>query len=463
MSAPMPLKLLRSDDDLPVALMFVAMAALALVTPPQSDTWFHLRAGQEIWNSGSLITHERFSYTTAGRPWQNHEWLSQVLMYAVYAAGGPILLTLLAGGAAFLAVLWSFRLVRGSFETRLLLLLSLLVLTPPEWAVRPQALSLLIFMLSLHLVLRDRLGWMPPLIAIWANAHGVVLFGVLLAGVNLIEALVWSHRGRSRALFIAGLCAAAPMASPLGWQYWPRVMQTVSEARALGIHEYRSGFEFAAVPFWALLLALAAAAAWRARDFPRLDRADRILALAAAVLGLASAVSIRNAPFFALVAAPALSRLVVMRSTVPVVRPAGRATMSLLAASAAAAAVFVLYEWRDQGTHLGWTPVTSAAASAVRACPAPIFNTYAEGGALTWFVPEQPVFVDGRVEVYPVRFLEESRRVESSGDYTGLFDRYGIRCAVVGNGSAIDVRLRSDPGMRESFRDASLSVFVRRN
>src|SRR5688572_28715161 len=109
----MRVRVLRSEEDLPFALVFIALAALACLTPPQSDTWFHLRAGQEIWESGALVTEERFSHTASRRPWQNHEWLSQLLLYGTQSAGGPILLTLLTGAAALAAVVCSWRLVRG--------------------------------------------------------------------------------------------------------------------------------------------------------------------------------------------------------------------------------------------------------------------------------------------------------------------------------------------------------------
>ena len=456
----MQVRVLRSEDDLPIALIFVALAALACLAPPQSDTWFHLRAGREIWEGGALITFERFSHTAAGRPWQNHEWLSQLLLYGAYSAGGPILVTLLTGAAAFAAVVWSWRLVRGPLELRLAMLLSLAFLTPPEWAVRPQALSLLLFMVAVHLVLRNRIGWLPPLIAVWANAHGVVLFGVIVAGVNAVDAVIWARVGRGRALAIALLCAAAPMASPLGWHYWPRVVQTVSEARGLGIHEYRSAFELAAWPFWVILLALAASVI--ARGGRLRDRAhdDRLLVLTAAVLGVASITSIRNAPFFILVAAPALSRLLDRppRRTQP--RAAGAPTAAMVAIAAIVATTSVVYRWRDHGAHLGWQPVSPLVADAIRRCPGPIFNTYAEGGALIWFVPEQPVFVDGRVEVYPLPLLARSRRADLTGEYQELFDDYSLRCAVVPTGSPMDNALRRDASMQKWFTDPEWSLFV---
>jgi hypothetical protein len=123
-----------SEDDVPVGLVFVAMATLALLSPAQPDTWTHLRAGREMWTTGELITIERFSFTSAGVPWHNHEWLSQVLFYSVYSIGGPQLLTLLTAGCAFIAALTTWRTMRGEFESRLILLALLVVLLPSGWA-----------------------------------------------------------------------------------------------------------------------------------------------------------------------------------------------------------------------------------------------------------------------------------------------------------------------------------------
>jgi len=451
---------LCSEDDVPIGLVFVAMAALALLSPAQADTWTHLRAGREMWTTGALIDVERFSFPSAGVPWYNHEWLSQVLFYGVYALGGPPLLTLLTAGCAFIAALTTWRTMRGGYELRLALLALLVVLLPSGWAVRPQALSLLVFVVALQLAIRDRLEWLVPMMVIWANAHGVVLFGVLIAIGAAVDAIVWSHDRRRRAVVVALLCVAAPLLSPLGWHYWPRVAQTVSESRSVGIQEFRSGFELSALPFWGLFVVLGAAVARRARTLGHLDKADRQMAMLALVLGVASVVSIRNAPFFALVAVPALSRLASPSVRQPTRRPAGAGAITLLVLAVAVATIVVLRGWQDGGARLGWRPVSPAAARAIQACPAPMFNTYYAGGVLLWFAPEQRVFIDGRVEVYPIPLLERSRRADLFGEYQELFADYRIRCAVVPTDSPMSAALREDSSAERSYADSQWEVFI---
>jgi len=448
-----------SDDDLPVALVFTAAAALACLMPAQSDTFFHLRAGESIWQAGRVPLTEMFSATFNGRPWLNHEWLSQLLLYALYASGGPFLIVLTCGVCAFAALAISYRLMRSAFEVRLALLVGLIVVMTPEWAPRPQALSLALLMLTAWLVIRDRILFLPILMVVWANAHGVVLLGIVLAGVDVAEALVWSRHRAARALAVAVLCGAAPILTPLGWAYWPRLFQTVSEARLLGIHEYRSAFaDLSSLPFWLMFGVLASMVLTRVRSISSWGRADRILVLAAGAVGVASILSIRNAPSFALLAAPAIARLTSepQASRGRPLAPGGYAFVS--AAIIAALSVVAVY-WSDGGARLGWKPVSSRALSAIEACGGPMYNEYGDGGTLMWFVRGHGVFVDGRIEAYPLTFLQRVRFVDLFGHYQSLFKEYQVRCAVTRTGSLLTRALQLEPTMRLWFSDDRWSVF----
>jgi hypothetical protein len=44
-----------------IAFLFVVFA-LACLMPLQSDTWWHLRAGQEMWSRGLVMLHDEFSF-----------------------------------------------------------------------------------------------------------------------------------------------------------------------------------------------------------------------------------------------------------------------------------------------------------------------------------------------------------------------------------------------------------------
>ena len=451
-----------TDENVPVVMLFLVFAGLASTIPPQADTFFHLRSGLAMWESGWFLTRELFSHTAYGQPLHNHWWLSQLLFYGLYEVGGPVLLTIATGLCGFTALLLSWRLFRGSIEAGVVLLFGVFLVVPWTWSLRPQVFSMLLLMIVLRLALAGRLLWILPILVLWANSHALVIFGVAITALVALEALIWSRQSATRSLLVAIAAAAMPMISPLGWHYWPRVVETVHESRTLGIIEYRSAFVFGDESWgiWLLVIAFAAVALRSWRTLVAREREDRILTLATALFAVAAIVSVRNGAFFALVAAPTVSRLLpVVRRTR--VRAAARPAVALIAVAALGIAGLSMYRWRSDGLHLGWQPIGPDAIQVVRSCPDPLYNEFGTGGPLTWLVPERRVFIDGRVEAYPAGFLRRATTAELTGDYKPLFAAYGIRCAVLRTQSKPAIALRSDPSMRTMFDDGEWVIFAR--
>jgi hypothetical protein len=468
-----------SDDDLISILIFIVLAAFACMLPAQNDTFLHLRSGMHMWQTGSFLLTEPFSHTAYGAELHNHWWLTQLVFYGVHSLGGPFLLTLFAGACALAAVAGSWRLVRGPWDVRAVLLAWLVITTAPSWSIRPQVVSLLLLTIALHLVARNRLWWLPLVCVVWANAHGLVIFGVAVAGAVLLEALLWSRHDAKRAALVVAACVAAPTVSPLGWNYWPQILSTVSLARELQIQEYQMPLRLQDLPFWAGLGALIVLTILQRRRLAALERADRILMLGALVLAVAAVTTARNVAFFAVVAAPALSRLwaagalitpphLAGRKGPPYgyeterrARPLGALAWGLCLMVAAGSAVMVFQRWSDPGARLGWEPVSKEALGALRECPDRLFNEMLDGGYLIWSLPSHRVFVDGRMEAYPPEVLRASRQADLFGDYEAVFRDYGINCAIVTTGTPLYAKLAADRSMTRTFADGKRAVFVR--
>src|SRR5215831_12582774 len=63
-------------DDIPPVLLLLAFSGLALCMPPQTDTWWHLRAGGEMVTTGRFLTTDQFAHTIYGAPlYHDHHWL----------------------------------------------------------------------------------------------------------------------------------------------------------------------------------------------------------------------------------------------------------------------------------------------------------------------------------------------------------------------------------------------------
>ncbi|MFW5691255.1 MAG: hypothetical protein ACOCXZ_02030, partial [Chloroflexota bacterium] len=92
-------------------------------------------------------------------------------------------------------------------------------------------------------------------------------------------------------------------------------------------------------------------------------------------------------------------------------------------------------------------PVDAAAYIAANQPPGPMFNSYNYGGYLMWALPEYPVYVDGRTDLYRsdflVRWLET---IQGLGGWQGVLDADGINLVVIEEGSGLDVNLSETPG-----------------
>ena len=168
-------------DRLLTTLLFLAIALAAFLMPAQNDTWWQLRAGQEMWLTKHVLLHDTFSHTVYGAFWPNHEWLSQVLFYGVYAAGGMPFVTIVSATAVTAAWLLVWRLTPGSTRSKFLLTSFVIASASTMWSPRPQVLSLLLLALTMTLLCSRRYVWLPIVFLLWANLHGAVVMGVLAA------------------------------------------------------------------------------------------------------------------------------------------------------------------------------------------------------------------------------------------------------------------------------------------
>jgi hypothetical protein len=261
---------------------------------------------------------------------------------------------------------------------------------------------------------------------------------------------------------VLALSAAAPVVSPIGWEYWPQVLKTVRMSQELQIEEYRAALSLQDGPFWIGVAALLALAVVRRRAIADLPSANRVLLLASLVLAVAGVMAGRNESMFAVIAAPTICTLwPTSRTRARRRRPAGALAYGLVGAAVVAACAVVATHWQRAGQGPEWQPLSRGAIAAVRRCPEPTFNRFEDGGYLMWVLPERRVFVDSRLEAYPLELLRLSREADLFGNHSEAFSRYGVNCAVVATGSPLERRLIDEGAMEPIYRDVRRAVFVR--
>src|ERR1051325_5638471 len=203
-------------DRLTLVLVLSAGAVAAALSAMPADTWWHLRAGADIVRSHHVLLTDTYSHTAYGAEWPNHEWLSQVIFYAVYASGGLPLLAMFAAAAIVAAWALVWRLCDGGGIERFAIVALALLPACLHWSPRPQALSLLFLMSAVTLVIADRSWWLSPIFFLWANCHGAVVLGFVVVTAAFAAALVDRPRDLRRAVAILAACAIAAALAPRG-------------------------------------------------------------------------------------------------------------------------------------------------------------------------------------------------------------------------------------------------------
>jgi hypothetical protein len=420
-----------------------------------------MRAGEETLRLGTVQLRDTFSHTAYGTYWPNQEWLGEVVLYILYAAGGLPLMTAFA--AVLITASWVlvWRVTPGPATRRAALCAVAIMCCAREWSLRPKLFTLFFVAVTIFLIARRRHSWLPPLFALWANLHGGVLLGIVILLASAASAVAAERRMRHPLVSVAVASALATNATPLGFSLWPEVASSLGRIRQLGIQEWAPAglFDLSFAPFWvmsAILVLLALAARmWRA------DQPAALLVWPALVFIPLAIRAGRNAPPALMLAVPAIAMLAEGR--LPIHSRAARVRPLWSAggvAGAAVMAIVVVYgAWSRRDARLGWEPLSAAAARAVSSCPERLYNRYDEGGFLIWFAREQKVFIDGRQDPYPPSLLVEQKQVERTGNYAELFRTHSIRCAFVPTGTVVAARLQHD-GWITRYADAQWRVLV---
>lgn len=279
----------------PAAGLVALVVAATLVTRSDPDLWGHVRFGLDIFQTWQLPADDPYSFTQ-DKPWVNHEWLAELTMGAVYAAGGAPGLALLKGGlvSATLFVMWTaFRRARLAVQLAALVMLaagSLHVTSP----LRPQLWTFLCLAVLCRLLVAGggARSWIPAVFVVWANAHGGWVVGLGVLGAWTAGEWLTNPRDRLSWILVVAASAAGTLVTPYGWRLWEFVATTVRPGR--DIEEWLPLWQSEPLLWVGFVLAAAVAAWLLVRPGP--NRLARGLVLG--MLGYGALTVMRIGPFF---------------------------------------------------------------------------------------------------------------------------------------------------------------------
>jgi hypothetical protein len=454
------------------ALIAAAVTAFAPAVFNDGDTWMHIAAGGRMLDLHAVLRTDPFSYTFAGRPWQTHEWLAEIVMAVAFRAGGWTGEALLFAAAAALAAGLLTRHV-GRWLTGAPLAATVALgmgSLAPSLLARPHLLALpCLEMWAAELVIarvEDRPPRWPVLAAImvvWANLHGSFLVGLGLLGAFGLDG-VWRARGAGARALVPWLAPgagalAATILSPHGVDNLTFPLRLTSMTTLAGVTEWGPLTPIDNRLFEAALLG-GAAALIRARA--RTPALHLLLLLVLADLALEHQ---RHVLLFGIVAPLLIAQPLGDALARPIPPPAAPWRPWPLAGGGLIAAALV-----GARIALGGAPADSAVApgAALAHVPAavrglPVFNAYPFGGFLI-FNSVAP-YIDSRAEVYGDAFRARFLRLQG-GDaaaFRAEAAERGIAWTILEPGAPLVAVIDASADWRRVYVDRFAVVHVRRD
>lgn len=453
-------------------MLIYAVLVLAPQVLNDGDTFWHLAAGQWMLDHGQVLRTDVFSHTAAGRSWNTHEWLAEVLMALAFRAGGwngVVILYGLAGAAAMGAL--AHRLGRSLPP---LSLACALVLTfgcmAPSLLARPHLIGLALLVFWTIGLMQARDGsrapslWLAAMMVLWANLHGGYVFGLAMIAPFALEAIAAAQPGQRTRAFrdwtvfgVAGLAAA--LVTPFGVSGLIYPFKILGMSSLPGITEWRPT-DFSRPG--ALEITLVAAL------FVMLQRGVRIPPFRLGLLLLLLHMTLqhtRHQIVLAAVGALLLAEPLGAALARPPERerclelPAARRWLlgCVLLAVIVSCVRLVVPVVRTDGPT---APIT-----ALRHVPAvlraqPVFNDYGFGGYLIW----QGVrpFIDGRSDMYGDAFTQAYFKAEQPDPATleALLARWKVAWTLLAANDPVVGVMDRKPGWRRLYADRYAVVHV---
>lgn len=482
---------------LPLALV-AGFTSLVPTTP--HDFWWHLRVGQLVAEQGIPRTN-LFAWTLpTDTPFVYAAWLGDWLLYICYQAfglQGPVLARNLLALAAFALVGLEARRRSGSWRLAGLAVLLAGMVAINNLSTRPQnwawiALPLMAIITGAYTAGQVRaraLLALPIIMAFWVNIHGSFVLGPVLVALVLCgetlrritgqeHARTWNELGQLALAWLAG-CAAV-LINPIG----PQILEYVT--RLLGTSTIQSLViewqpptirSLAGTFFFGSVLCLLAAFTFG----PRRPTITDVL-LVCAFLWLAWSGQ-RHVIWFGMIVMP----IMVQSLARPEAEPRRTAALpGLSMATALLLALLVLVTQPPVRPLLEWpapyrslfadlpgapmlfqrgTPVQAAAYLRANPQSGRLFNDMSYGSYLIWAVPEQPVFLDPRIELFPEAIWNDYLAISNARNYHALLvDRYQVTRIFLDRNEQryLAQALATDPRWEREYADEISEIYRRR-
>lgn len=452
--------------------MVVVVGYLAAI-----DLAYHLRAGDFMLDTHSLLRTDTFSFTAGGTSWVNQQWGAQVVLTLVFKGLGWAGLALAHAalvGTIFLLVYLSCRAKGVAARISAWVSLGAFAAALVNLSLRPQLLGMALFALTLWLVVSRKVHprsflALPIVVVLWANVHGSFFLGPLLVALAWLEDRHERSAWAKRTFLVGAASLLATLVNPFGPRVWSYV---ISLARNSDITSHVVEWQAPSVrgPGGALFfLSVGAVGILLARKEKRAAWPTIVWLGVFFLIGLTA---IRSTAWWAIAAAPIVAGLLKSQRA----RSYKELPASIL--NTAIAVLLVIpslgfFPWSlvgapsdSPGKRVSGAPVgVTRELERVLSPGDRIFNAQIWGSFFELALPSNPVFVDSRIELFSHSIWEQYRSISNGQQgWQGLLDRWRVRVIVVSHGQQAHLipLVRRDPGWKLVYEDDDGLIFIRR-
>ena len=445
----------------------------------EPDIWWHLRDAHSLLHNHVFLRADTYSFTAAGSPWINFEWLSEVPYYLAFRSAGLqgiLLVYFLVLSLIYIAVYYRCCDAGADCKDAAIVTLGAICLGGVSMAPRMLLfgwLSLMGLLLILdHFKKTGRGLWlMPPLFLLWINLHGSWVFGFVVLGATIVAGLVggewgiivakrWSASQLKQLLLWSAASVAILFLNPFGYRlvWYPfdllfrqqNVMQYIEEWEPVNFGDGNGKLAMI------LIFALLAKTLFSRRRW-KLDEAMLT------VFALWTALSHARFMFFAgLILAPVLAPD--LKLFPPYERELDKPWLN--AAIVVSVLAGMVYFFPSQSEL--WTKVNNTYPQAAlqfmerQHLHGRIFNRYGWGGYMEWSAPDLQPGIDGRADIFVYKgiFIDFLNAMAVREPFE-IFDKYKIDYVLVQPKQPITYVLEHSPDWHVIYSDKIAELFAR--
>jgi hypothetical protein len=451
------------------------------------DFWWHLRVGLGILQSHA-VPHSGLYSQAAALPWMDSSWFYDLLVATGYRVLDLRFLPLLAIACKVALAVVTFILAggsRGRFWTAVALSAATqYILTSLQ--PLPVFCSILAFGVELTLLLECRrtgsvrpLYWVPLLFLLWANLHWQFVGGIavllLFVATCLVEqwgmraGISWLERPANPPLKALGAVTAASLIAtvitPYGWNIYGLFFSQATSAANRYFPDYQALRFRSPQDYLLLLLTMAAFLALGMR------RSRDVFQIALLVVCTAFSFHVQRDVWLVTLAAVAIlanpiqetrsqtERDTIQGSALQLLAASGLAVLLLVAAT-----MIHLPQSREAMLAKIGQEYPVGAADYIREhhLPQPLFNSFPWGGFLTWYLPEYPVAIDGRTDLYGADFnIQYAKAMNAEVHYSTFPALNQAGTLLLEKNSLMGTALANVPAFKVAYSDDVAIVLVR--